>query len=175
MKIISVLLLCLSSFLFKDNDSLKNGLVFKVSIRGSYDLPQADFVIIDSLRYYLLDAKLTNHSTTEKKFVSYLFTVVPNIVTDTKYVKTCLNNFGTNYATTFTLKPGQELNMPIIVQVNNQNLGIQVKFGWIYMDYDSAERNFEKFFENSRKTHENVIWSDPIRMNITGDKPYEIR
>jgi hypothetical protein len=174
MKILKVFILFLS-LLSIDNNKKINDLVFNVSLRGSYDLPQAEYVILDSLRYFLVDARLTNYSGSEKKFISYMCTTVGNIVTDNKFVEPCINNCGSNYATTFILKPGQELHLPIIVQLNNKYLGIEVRFGWIFMDYESKELRIDKFFENSRKTHQNVLWSEPIRMELIGSQPYDIR
>jgi hypothetical protein len=174
MKIFNVFIFIISIFSCTNIIS-RNGLIFKADLRGTYDLPWSNIINQDKagLKYFLIDTKLINNSETEKKFVSYSCTPIANIVADSKYVDFCVNNCSRNSLTTITLKPGQELQIPIIIQVKGENTDIQIRFGWILIE--NVNKNLDKYFEKSRNTLQNIIWSDPISIEIGKGQPYEIR
>ena len=174
MKIINVFIFIVW-ILSCDNKISGQGLIFKADLRGTYDLPWSNLINQDQdgLEYFLIDAKLINDSETEKKFVSYSCTPIANIVADTKYVELCVNNCSRNSLTTITLKPGQELQLPIILQVKSENTDIKIRIGWILIE--NINKNLDKHFEKSRKTLQNIIWSDPLSIEIGKGQPFEIR
>lgn len=174
MKIFNLFIFIIS-ILSCDNKISRHELIFKADLRGSYDLPLSDLINQnqDGLEYFLLDAKLINDSETEKKFVSYSCTPIANIVVDTKFVEFCVNNCSRNSLTTIILKPGQELQLPIIIKVKSENTDIKIRIGWILIE--NINKNLDKHFEMSRKTLQNIIWSDPLTIEIGKGQPYEIR
>lgn len=189
----SITTLLLSALVYLKNDKIKelegqlythknmiltptqrnSDLVLKAICRGGFSFPDDD-----SSYYFLVEIKIINNTISSQEFVTYSCSSLINVLVDSKEVKFFYHNCSSNYPYHIKLKPNQEFSLPIMLQTKRKNWSSnnKVKFGYIIMHPRRLKDNesVSQILENMREQQENVIWSEPIELNVTSFKPFKI-
>lgn len=161
----------------KHNKSNEHELDLKAVVKGVYNLPEKDLNGNDSLYYYLVEIRLTNNSKSIVEFITFSCASGANIVISTAnntLIKTCSNNCGQNSMKLINLKPKQGFLLPVILAARKEVLGSKIQLGWVLLnDYDDFKNYINK--DEGKKDQENIVWSNTIKLVISGGQPYEIK
>jgi len=148
-------------------------IVFKANFKGGY----SDFDNkADSNYYFLVETKLINNTDSICEFVTMSCASLISIVKDSKQINFLYHNCSGNYPTVIKLKPREVFSIPFILYRKKKIEGFksEVKFGFVLVGTKLfRESPREKLAEMNEK-QQNVIWSEPITLEICSFHPYEI-
>jgi hypothetical protein len=123
----------------------------------------------------LVGIKIIDTASSEIEFLTYTCTSGVNLVFKTSFVAAEVNNCAGNMVTLIKLKPGEEFSYMAICKVQ-QGCPEEFKLGWIWLNTKNTDDIFalDQKLLQSRKTMQNVIWSNPIYVSCCGGQPYEV-
>lgn len=143
----------------------------RITLRGVYNLHENKLDVNDSLLYFLIDLDIINESDKSCDFITYNCASGANVVIDSKNLKVCANNCGSNSIQPIRLKQNGKFTLSIILVGNRYDTDRNFTLGWITtMNYD----NFKKATEEGRMDLVDVIWSKPIQLHISGGQIFTI-
>jgi hypothetical protein len=128
---------------------------------------------------YLIQINLINDTDSTVKFITQRAGPYINIVFDKKGYSLLGPDFISNSTRGDLIESGQIFSFPIIFYRNknfDENDWGSLKIGFILLSWGKSYKIYEhlpELFFNWKKTYENVIWSDPIDLDIFKQKNLE--
>jgi hypothetical protein len=155
----------------------EQNLNLKPVFKGIYYYLEKDSANEDCCKsiYFLVDVKIINYSDSIIEFIVYDCSIAENIVTDTKELHVCINSCTSNRKTIIKLMPNQEFSVPVIFKSKNE-INFKVKIGFVILSPKNI--NSDDVFLTLKESVENlknVLWSNPIYINLGCGQPYEIK
>ncbi len=145
--------------------------IVKITLRGVYCLPENRFLSDDSIIYFLIDLEIINNLDEYCDFITYDCAAGANLVIESKNLKVCANNCGSNSIKHVRLQKHEIFTLPIIMAGNRYDNVKDVRLGWILTtDYD----NFRQAAGQRGVDNVNVIWSNKIKLSNSGGDVYKI-
>lgn len=126
--------------------------------------------------HYLVEINVMNISNEIKEFMTYDCTTAGNVVSDSKGIVNWVNLCPSNSMTEIKLKPKQIFSVPVIL-LSEKEINTKVKFGFICLNRKivASPEDFYLIINKSREKLENVIWSEPIMIDIRYGNHYTIK
>jgi hypothetical protein len=167
------LLIILNCAFKAGNDRCKHDLLLTATNIGTYDLSECD-----SLLYNLIELQLTNKTDSICSFLVFDGATAASVTIDPEVIEICHLFFTSNRPTTIILKPDQVFSMFIITKTLNKNnlLLKNVRFGIvIFPPKVLGPGFFSDDIAKMKQNRENIIWSEPIDMEIFGGESFMIK
>ena len=141
-------------------------------LKGVFDFPK----VSTGNRYYLIELKIKNTSTTQIEFLTHSCTPGENLVFDSSNIIPVINTCVSNRLRPVILKPNQEFSVVSII-TSSSSFPEALKVGWIFLNRENTKSSDEYFntLFKSREKGENILWSSPLKLGDWGGEPYEIR
>jgi len=162
---LKILLLLITAYIHASGQNAYTGLILQTRLQGTYNFNESD-----SVRYYLVELELKNASDSSIGFTCYSCTTIANIVLDIKSVTICTKLCPENYLNSIELKPNQVFFIPIVLRVSDINVVMNqsLSIGFIWVNEPNQSR-FTKAIQDKKKSQQDIIWSDPISLQISGN------
>jgi hypothetical protein len=160
-----------------DEKNIKGSkLSLEANLKGTYYYLEKDSIEDPCGKhiFFLVEVKLINKTNSEISFLTYTCSTASNVVIDTKGLITCVNTCTGNSLIINKLEPNQEFKIPVILKSKSE-IQKSTRIGFILLDPNNVSDNqFMSSLRESREKLENILWSEPINLKISYEKPYEI-